>query len=68
MEYVDSEVEFVPENLDISTLRLLPGHIYMSSITDVDITARGGLPKPLGTLTHIRLQALQLTLRSIVLL
>ncbi|KIM63500.1 hypothetical protein SCLCIDRAFT_24172 [Scleroderma citrinum Foug A] len=45
MEYVDSEVEFVPENLDISTLRLLPGHIYMSSITDaLQLTLESEVP------------------------
>lgn len=66
-EYVDSEVEFVLENLNISSFRLLPGHVYMRNITDVDITAPAGgtAETAWGTLTHIRLQALQLTLKEV---
>ncbi|KAH7884249.1 hypothetical protein F5I97DRAFT_2035588 [Phlebopus sp. FC_14] len=67
-EYIDSEVEFVLENLDISSLSLLPGHVYIRNITDVDITAPAG-PAPtttaFGTLTHIRMQAVQLTLKEV---
>ncbi|KIJ60327.1 hypothetical protein HYDPIDRAFT_98881 [Hydnomerulius pinastri MD-312] len=67
-EYVDPEVEFVLENLDISSLNLLPGHVYIRNITDVDITApagTGATTTAFGTLTHIRLQALQLALKEV---
>lgn len=68
-EYVDREVEFVLENLDISSLNLLPGHAYMRNITDIEITAPGESPAStktaFGTLTHIRLQAVQLSLRDV---
>ncbi|KAG6331470.1 hypothetical protein ID866_7618, partial [Astraeus odoratus] len=66
-EYVDSEVEFVLENLDISSLHLLPGHVYIRNITDVDISApaEGTTQTAWGTLTHIRLQAMQLMLSEV---
>ncbi|KAG6852139.1 hypothetical protein C0991_002655, partial [Blastosporella zonata] len=35
-EYKDSEIEFVLENLDISSLNLLPSHVYIRNITDID--------------------------------
>ncbi|KAH9913530.1 uncharacterized protein B0H18DRAFT_1097329 [Fomitopsis serialis] len=38
-EYKDSEVEFVLEDLDISSFGLLPGHAYIRNITDIDIQA-----------------------------
>jgi len=67
-EYVDPDVEFVLENLDISSLSLLPGHVYIRNITDVDITAPSGhgeTTTAFGTLTHIRLQAIQLSLKQV---
>ncbi|KAF9236300.1 hypothetical protein BU15DRAFT_50314 [Melanogaster broomeanus] len=68
-EYVDPEVEFVLENLDISSLNLLPGHVFIRNITDVDITApedpAASTKAAIGTLTHIRLQAIQLTLNEV---
>ncbi|KIK91528.1 hypothetical protein PAXRUDRAFT_13737 [Paxillus rubicundulus Ve08.2h10] len=68
-EYVDPEVEFVLENLDVSSLNLLPGHVFIRNITDVDITAPGepgaSTSTAFGTLTHIRLQAIQLTLKEV---
>lgn len=66
-EYVDSEVEFVLENIDISALNLLPGHAYIRNIADVDISAPDGSGKAttsVGTLTHVKLQALQLSLQE----
>ena len=68
MEYVDPEVEFVLENLDISSVHLLPGNVYMRNITDVDITApsEGSTQAAWGTLTHIQLQALQLALKEVL--
>ncbi|KAG2745595.1 hypothetical protein P692DRAFT_20741308 [Suillus brevipes Sb2] len=67
-EYVDNEIEFVLENLDISSLSLLPGHVYIRNITDVDITAPAGSQSTttaIGTLTHIRMQAVQLALKEV---
>ncbi|KAG1852737.1 hypothetical protein F4604DRAFT_1629081 [Suillus subluteus] len=67
-EYVDREIEFVLENLDISSLNLLPGHVYIRNITDVDITAPAGSQSTttsIGTLTHIRMQAVQLALKEV---
>lgn len=57
------------ENLDVSSLSLLPGHAYMRNITDIDITApgesRASTKTAFGTLSHIRLQAVQLSLRDV---
>ena len=68
-EYVDREVELVLENLDISSLSLLPGHAYVRNITDIEITApgdnRASTKTAFGTLTHVRLQAIQLSLRDV---
>ncbi|EIW84439.1 hypothetical protein CONPUDRAFT_135878 [Coniophora puteana RWD-64-598 SS2] len=64
-EYVDSEHEFVLENLNITTLNLLPGHAYIRNIADIDITAPAGSEKAvtaIGTLTHVKLQAVHLAL------
>ncbi|EGN98629.1 hypothetical protein SERLA73DRAFT_107695 [Serpula lacrymans var. lacrymans S7.3] len=67
-EYVDSDVEFVLENLDISSLNVLPGHVYIRNITDIDISAPesgAASTTAIGTLTHIRLQAMQLALKEV---
>ncbi|KAG9314768.1 hypothetical protein JVU11DRAFT_3850 [Chiua virens] len=67
IEYVDREVEFILENLDVSSFNLLPGHAYLRNITDIEITAPGETraETAFGTLTHIRLQAIQLSLRDV---
>ncbi|KAG1868449.1 hypothetical protein F4604DRAFT_2020783 [Suillus subluteus] len=67
-KYVDREIKFVLENLGISLLSLLPGHIYIHNITDIDITAPAGSQSTttaIGTLTHIQMQAVQLTLKEV---
>ncbi|KAG2049341.1 hypothetical protein BDR06DRAFT_961710 [Suillus hirtellus] len=67
-EYVDNEIEFVLENFNISSLSLLPGHVYIRNITDVDITAPAASQSTttaIGTLTHIRMQAVQLALKEV---
>ncbi|TFK71394.1 hypothetical protein BDN72DRAFT_887648 [Pluteus cervinus] len=67
-EYVDPEIEFVLENLDISSCNLLPSHVYIRNITDVDFksSASGAQSQTaIGTLTHIRIQALQLQLNDV---
>ncbi|TEB10922.1 hypothetical protein FA13DRAFT_1004892 [Coprinellus micaceus] len=68
-EYKDSEIEFVLENLDISSFNFLPSHVYIRNITDVDITTSDSPITPsrtaVGTLTHVRIQALQLALDDV---
>ncbi|KAH8091062.1 hypothetical protein BXZ70DRAFT_994141 [Cristinia sonorae] len=66
-EYSDDEVEFVLEDLDISSFNLLPGHAYIRNITDIDITApvAGKSTTSVGSLTRIYVQALQLSLREV---
>ncbi|KAG1838731.1 hypothetical protein DFJ58DRAFT_733676 [Suillus subalutaceus] len=57
-KYVDREIKFVLENLDISSLSLLPGHAYIHNITDIDITAPAGSQSTttaIGTLMHIQM-------------
>ena len=68
-EYRDDEIEFVLENLDISSFNILPSHVYIRNITDVDITTSNSPLAPsrtaVGTLTHVRIQAIQLTLNDV---
>ncbi|KAF9458086.1 hypothetical protein BDZ94DRAFT_1271588 [Collybia nuda] len=68
-EYKDSEIEFVLENLDISSLNLLPSHVYIRNITDVDIktssSPESSSQTSIGTLTRIKIEALQLTLKDV---
>lgn len=65
---MDDESEFVLENLDISSLSILPGHVYIRTIADLDITAPGGgaaTTTAIGTLTHVRMQAMKLSLEDV---
>ncbi|KAF8638388.1 hypothetical protein AX17_002249 [Amanita inopinata Kibby_2008] len=68
-EYKDAEIEFVLENLDISSFHVLPSHVYLRNITDIDITASASPDVPsrtaVGTLTSIRIQALQMALDDV---
>ncbi|KAF8152356.1 hypothetical protein B0H34DRAFT_784565 [Crassisporium funariophilum] len=68
-EYKDDEIEFVLENLDISSFNILPSHVYIRNITDIDITTSASPSTPsrtaVGALTHIRIQALQLALHDV---
>ncbi|KAI0684681.1 hypothetical protein C8T65DRAFT_748562 [Cerioporus squamosus] len=66
-EYKDNEVEFVLEDLDISTFSLLPGHAYIRNITDIDIKApsAGQVDTSVGTLTRVYLQGLQIQLKEV---
>ncbi|KAK0436403.1 hypothetical protein EV421DRAFT_1122474 [Armillaria borealis] len=68
MEYVDNDMELVLENLDISSFNVQPSHVYIRNITDVDIsTVSTNAPTrtAIGTLTHIRVQAIQLALDKV---
>ncbi|KAI0342498.1 hypothetical protein BDW22DRAFT_1407581 [Trametopsis cervina] len=66
-EYKDNDVEFVLEDLDISTFAILPGHAYIRNITDIDITAPSSGPAQtaVGSLTRIFAQGVQLALREV---
>ncbi|KZT23291.1 hypothetical protein NEOLEDRAFT_1069764 [Neolentinus lepideus HHB14362 ss-1] len=66
-EYKDGEVEFVLEDLDVSSFGLLPGHVFIRNITDVDITAPEGdeAKTAVGAFTHIHVQGMQLALREV---
>ncbi|KAF9448146.1 hypothetical protein P691DRAFT_670047 [Macrolepiota fuliginosa MF-IS2] len=69
IEYKDQEIEFVLENLDVSSFHMLPSHVYIRNITDVDIQTSAEPAEPsqtaMGALTHIRAQAVQLTLNDV---
>jgi hypothetical protein len=66
-EYKDPEIEFVLENLDISSFNLLPSHVYIRNITDVDIatSVASASHTKVGTLTHVHIEALQLKLDDV---
>lgn len=66
-EYKDADVEFVLEDLDIATLKLFPGHLYVRNITDVDITApeNGEATTAVGAMTHIHAKGVQLALKEV---
>ncbi|KAL0945603.1 hypothetical protein HGRIS_014759 [Hohenbuehelia grisea] len=65
-EYKDAEVEFVLENVDISSFKLLPAHIYIRNITDVDIkTTETSSQTAVGTLTRISAQGVQMHLKDV---
>ncbi|CAK5263337.1 unnamed protein product [Mycena citricolor] len=65
-EYVDEEVDFVLENLDVSTFELNPAHISLRNTTEVDVqTSRTKAnTTDIGTVTHIHLRAVQLALKD----
>jgi Protein of unknown function (DUF4449)/Family of unknown function (DUF5923) len=72
VEYKDSEIEFVLENLDISSLSLHPSHVFIRNITDVDIktipateTHPARSRTAIGTLTRINLEGIQLALQDV---
>ena len=60
-------MEFVLEDLDISTFALLPGHAYIRNITDIDIKAPSATERhtTVGSLTRIYAQGVQLALREV---
>ena len=60
-------MEFVLEDLDISSIGLLPGHVFIRNITDVEIAAptEEKSTTAVGALTHIHLKGLQLKLSQL---
>ncbi|KAJ3577024.1 hypothetical protein NP233_g34 [Leucocoprinus birnbaumii] len=69
IEYKDQDLEFVLENLDISSFNILPSHVYIRNITDVDIQTSAEPSEPsrtaVGALTQVRVQAIQMTLNDV---
>ncbi|KAJ3765925.1 hypothetical protein FB446DRAFT_759221 [Lentinula raphanica] len=73
-EYKDAESELVLENLDVSSFNVLPSHMYIRNITDVDIVAPASASDApvqpetktqVGTLTQLHIQAIQLAISDI---
>ncbi|KAJ6510452.1 hypothetical protein C8R45DRAFT_858340 [Mycena sanguinolenta] len=66
-EYVDSDIEFVLENLDISSFAINPAHISIHNTTSVDVqtSETSKTTTGVGTFTHIRMQAVQLALKDV---
>ena len=66
-EYVDDKVEFVLDDLDISSMSLLPGHVFIRNITDVEIAApsNGSSSMAVGALTHVHIKGVQLQLSQL---
>jgi hypothetical protein len=66
-EYIDDKIEFVLEDLDVSSISLLPGHVFIRNITDVEIAApvEGKSTAAVGALTQIHLKGLQLKLSQL---
>ncbi|KAI0752306.1 hypothetical protein C8Q80DRAFT_1217036 [Daedaleopsis nitida] len=66
-EYKDDQTEFVLENLDVSKFSLLPGHVYIRNITDIDIKAptAGQTDTAVGTLTRVYMQGLHIEIKEV---
>ncbi|KAF4567138.1 hypothetical protein EYR40_006132 [Pleurotus pulmonarius] len=65
-EYKDDEVEFVLENVELSSFKLNPAHIFIRNITDIDMsTTESSSKSSVGTLTRVHVQAMQLHLKDV---
>ena len=66
-EYIDGKIEFVLEDLDISSIGLLPGHVFIRNITDLEIDApkEGKATTAVGALTHLQIKGVQLKLNQL---
>ncbi|KAH9981580.1 hypothetical protein BJV74DRAFT_854616 [Russula compacta] len=66
-EYVDEKIEFVLEDLDISSIALLPGHVFIRNITDIEIAASsdGKSTTAVGALTNVHVKGVQLRLNQL---
>jgi hypothetical protein len=60
-------MEFVLEDLDISSMNLLPGHVFIRNITDVEMASpsNGASTMAVGALTHIHVKGVQLQLSQL---
>jgi len=61
-EYVDREMEFVLEDVDISSMGVLPGQVFIRNITDVELSASGDgtSSTAVGALTRVHIGGIQL--------
>jgi hypothetical protein len=67
-EYVSPELEFVIENLDISSVELLPGRAHITTLADMEIDQQSADKDPQTVMkghTRIRLQGVQFTLKDV---
>jgi hypothetical protein len=66
-EYVDDKMEFVLEDLNVSSIGLLPGHVFIRNITDVEIAApsEGESSAAIGALTQVHVRGLQFNLSQV---
>ena len=60
-------MEFVLEDLDISSMNLLPGHVFIRNITDVEMASpsNGASKMAVGSLTHVHIKGVQLQLSQL---
>jgi hypothetical protein len=67
-EYKDADTEFVIEDLNISSLRLLPGHAHIRNTTDVDVSKPAQDADATTTAkshTQVHLKGVQLTAKDV---
>ena len=66
-EYIDEKIEFMFEDLDISSIGLLAGHVFIQNITDLEIDAPkvGKSTAAVGAFTHLQVKGLQLKLNQL---
>lgn len=65
---MDSETEFVIENLDVSSVKLLPGRAKITTLADLDISQEASNKEAQTNVqghTRIRLQGVQLALKEV---
>lgn len=68
MEFKDSDIEFVVEDLSIESLRLLPGHAHISTTVNMDMDKAIGTAEAetdTSTRTHLKLTGVQMALREV---
>ncbi|KAI0291493.1 hypothetical protein B0F90DRAFT_1812128 [Multifurca ochricompacta] len=66
-EYVDNKMEFVLEDLDISSVGLLPGQVFIRNIADIEISAPGNgtSTTAVGGLIQVHVKGLQFKLSEL---
>ena len=65
-EYIDEKIEFMFEDLDISSIGLLAGHVFIQNITDeIDAPKVGKSTAAVGAFTHLQVKGLQLKLNQL---
>ncbi|KAH8797074.1 hypothetical protein DL96DRAFT_1008095 [Flagelloscypha sp. PMI_526] len=67
-EYADDEIEVVFENADISSMKLLPGHVHIRQVIDVDTSLNQpsfGANTATSGSTQLQFQGVQLSLSAV---